>query len=718
MAEKNTLKPFHGHPVAPGTNYTFTSLINFESFNAKAFQFLQEPGTNYTFGSLDISSYQYIFPRTDEFAGPFDEVTRIVTKSVTEAVGSFDPTDSKPGQDLELSGIQDTVSRIVVQNIDEVVGSLDSNLGLAPKPDVESPGVLDVVTRVVRKSFREVCGNSDQEEFINLQNLNSSVLVQVKVYDQTSSSTKVGVRSIYRADSATQIAIGVNDLVGATATGGSNPFDPTVAIGGNTIIGPTAPTTAQTVLISIPNTGINTISDWNDIMRLGLNLDYAGGSWSISTNNSVPVGALGQQVTILGLNGTITQGGNSSSDREYSSTQKGYVASGIFGTPKLNRQINLTLAGDLISSPVILNPDLLFANQNQWLTAKSIATLIGSICGVNIHWMVRDVPVKDFSLEPGMNGLSVLSSMAQRVGATLRWFGNNNYYVAYPNFTIGAFYVPNQNLIAQAGISSNNILDLETGLSGVGTTGPTTPNQGIYTVPTSNTTSSQNGGIVNVPTVQGGSAPTAGRIANVTKLLTSNDPPLIFDLPLDYDQVYIQILIPPGKSTGGANQVGLNNFVTTDPNQIFLMSDTGFANQYIFQTLVGNAYIPQVKVDSRLMPANESVRANNFTLTLYCTRKSLGDAFDAAKQAAIDNSYESAYRNPTFIQTYRGTINCYFYGVLPLPGMYGSATVDDFTVSGTIENVSLSHPGDILSINVARYKEINYAQPIGNINAT
>ena len=717
MAELKTLKPFHGHPVTPGTDWDFTNPIDFESFNAKAFQELQDVDVNWDFSGPTTSSYQYIFPRTDEFAGPFDEVSRVITRFIDEAVGAFDPTDSKPAQDLELSGVQDIVTVNVIKNIDEFMGSLDQTLGLAPKPDLEAPGVLDEVTRVVRKSFHEFCGNADSEEYYSLQNLHTSTKVQVKVYEQVNSTVKVGVRSIYRADSATQISIGVNGLVGATATGGSNPFNSSVAIGGNTIIGPTAPVAAKTVYISIPNTGISTIAGWNDIMRFGLNLDYAGGNWNISTNNSVPVGALGQQVTILGLNGTITQGGNSSSDREYSSTQKGYVASGIFGTPKLNRQINLTLAGDIISAPVILNPSLLFANQNQWLTAKTIASLIGNICGVNVHWMVRDVPVKDFSLEPGMNGLSVLSSMAQRVGATLRWFGNNNYYVAYPNFTIGAFTVPNQNLIAQAGIASNNILDLETGLSGVGTTGATMPSQGIYTVPTSNTTSSQNGGTVNVPTVQGGTAPTATRIANVTKLLTSNDPPLIFDLPLDYDQVYIQILIPAGKSTGGANQLGIQNFVTTDPNQIYLFSDVGFANQYVFQTLVGNSYIPQVKVDSRLMPSNESVRANNFTLSLYCTRKSLGDAFDAAKQAAIDNSYENAYRNPTFVQTYRGTINCYFYGVLPLPGMRGSATVDDFTVSGTIENVSLSHPGDILTINVARYKQINYIQPIGNIDA-
>lgn len=717
MAENKTLKPFHGHPLTPGTDWDFTNPVDFESFNDKAFQQLNVPGSDWDFSGASTSSYQYIFPRIDETAGPLDVVTRVVTKFLDEMVGSFDPTDSKPAQDLELSGVQDVVTRVVIKNIDEFVGSLDATVGLAPRPDPEAQGLLDVVTRVVTKTFREFCGSNDEEEYHSLQFLESSTKVIVKVYEQTDSSTKQLVKSLYQADSATQIAVGVNGLVGATATGGSNPFDPTVAINGTTIIGPTPAPYSSAIYIYVPNTGISTMPAWDDIMRFGLSLDYAGGNFSIATKDS-GIGTLGQNITLMGLNATITQGGSSSADREYSSTHKGYVASGIFGTPKLNRQINLTLAGDIISAPVILNPTLLFADQNQWLTAKSIATLIGNICGVNVHWMVRDVPVRDFSLEPGMNGLSVLSSMAQRVGATLRWFGNNNYYVAYPNFTIGAFHVANQALIAQSGISSNNILDLETGLSGVGITGATMPSQGIYTVPTNQTISSNTNGTTNVPTVQGGQAPTATRIANVTKLLTSNDPAIIFDLPLDYDKVYIQILIPAGKATSGANQLGIQNFVTTDPNQIFAFEDVGFANNYIFQTLVGNSYIPQVKVDSRLMPANESVRANNFTLSLYCTRKSLGDSFDAAQQAAADNSLETAYRNPTFVQTYRGTINCFFYGVLPLPGMYGSATVDDFTVSGTVENVTLSRPGDILSIQVARYKQINYIQPIGNINAT
>lgn len=711
VEQNNTLKPFHGHLVTPDTGYSFIDLIVYEDFNAKGFQELQPTITSYSFTNLLNSSFQYIFPRVDDFAGPSETVIRIITKSIDEGVGTYDPTDSKPAQVLELSGALDEVSRIIVKNITELAGVLDQTTALSPKPSTEAPGATDIATRVVRKSFDEFCGNQDTEIFYNLQTTNNSTKIVVKVYQREDVSTKLQVISLVQDSFSTNIANISTALVGATATGGSNPFDPSVAIGGNTIIGPTAPTNAQTVYISIPNTGISTIPDWNDLMNYGINLDYSGGSFSVSSFSQL--GTLGQAITLFGLNATITQGG-----LEYSSTHKGFFASGIFGSPKLNRQINLTLSSSIISAPIILNPTLLYPNQNLWLTAASICRVIGGICGVNVHWAVPDVPVRDFSLEPGMNGLGVLSSMAQRAGATLRWYGNNNYYIAYPNFTLGAFYVPNQNLIAQSGISSSNLLDLETGIGGSGSsTHATAPSQGMYTVPISVTDNIANTGVSNVPGQSGGEAPAPQRIANVTKLLTSNDPPLVFDLPPDYDQVYIQILIPAGKSTSGANGLGIQNFVTADPQQRYLFSDTGFANTYIFQSLVGNSYIPQVKVDHLLMPANESVRSNNFVLSIFCTRKGLSEAFNSARQAAFDTSLESANRNPKFVQTYRGTINCYFFGVMPLPGMYASATVDDFTVSGVIENVTFTPPG-ILSINVARYNRINFVQPIGDINAT
>jgi hypothetical protein len=582
---------------------------------------------------------------------------------------------------------------------------LDQVTGQAPHPTPEFSGSLDRATRIVRKTANEFVGSLDTSTTARVQSQNFSTRISGKVVEYFNFSSIPKLKAITSSRFSTNVIGQIYDLVAATATGGSNPFDPTVAIGGNTIIGPTAPTNAQTVYINIPNTGISTIPDWNDLMRYGVSLDYGGGSFSIAS--FVPAGTRGQQIQIFGLNAVITRGG--ADGFEYSSTHKGYLASGIFGSPILNRQINLTIAGSIIAAPIVLNPSLIQAPANTWLTARSISSLIASICGITLNWAAGDVSVKDFSLEPGMDGISVIQSMAQRVGATLRWYGNNTYYVAYPNKTIGQFIVPNQNLITPSGgITMEPLLDLETGISGG-------VSQGMYTIPTVSTTSSNVNGSTSAPNPSAGpNNPTVVQVAKISKLLTDDDPPMIFDLPFNYDQVYLQILIAPGQSTSGANGLGIQNFVTTNPQQVYLFSDVGFANQYIFQTLVGNASIPQVKVDSRLMPENTAVQAGNFTLTVFCTLKDLSGAYDAAADDAANNGSSVQLRNPQFIKTHVGKINCYFFGVMPLPGMYGSATVDDKTVSGVIESVTFTPPG-ILSLDIARYIGINYTQPFINI---
>lgn len=674
----DNIKPFHRLLGALQTGTTsFTGYTYPASGLVKAFIDLQAIGGNLTFASGKTSGYQY----------------SVATPELNENV-------------VEGAGVLDRVFREVNKIVHEGAGSLDI-ASFSPNPPSEGAGVQDRVFREVNKIVHEFAGtNDDGGAPYSLIYNQYSTSIRGTTLSQDHSTARIVATGLTVDHYSTNIAGTVNTLVAATATGGSNPFNPSIAIGGNTIIGPTAPVNAKTVYISIPNTGISTVPSWDDLYQYGVTLDYGGGNFNIAS--SVPVGALGQNIQIFGLNAVITGGGTNGI--EYSSSLKGYRASGIFGNARLNKQINLSVGGNITGAPITLSPSLLQAAPNTWLTARSIAQLMGSICGVNVHWATQDVSVKDFSLEPGVKGIDVIRSMAGRVGATLRWFGNNNYYVAYPNQTTGAFYVPNQNLIAQGGISKLPLLDLETGVGGV--------NQGFFVVPGFSTTSSTPQGTATVPLPSAGSNnPTVTQVAKVTKLLTDDDPPLIFDLPFDYDQVYIQILIAPGQSTSGANGLGIQNFVTTDPQQVFLFSDVGFGNQYVFNTLVGNAYIPQTKVDAALMPENDAVQAGNFVLTIFATHKGLQGAFEQQQQDAINNAASTQARNPQFIKTYQGKINCLFFGVMPLPGMYGSATVDDLTVAGVIESVTFTPPG-LLAIDVAQYARINMVQPynqIGNV---
>jgi hypothetical protein len=111
----------------------------------------------------------------------------------------------------------------------------------------------------------------------------------------------------------------------------------------------------------------------------------------------------------------------------------------------------------------------------------------------------------------------------------------------------------------------------------------------------------------------------------VTEKLTEQDPPIIVQLPLDYDEVLLQILVPEGKSLEGENSLGLQNFVTNKPGSAFKFNDIAYANAYIFSTEVGGAHIPQLKLDHRLFPDNESVNEGNFILTVLVSRKSVED---------------------------------------------------------------------------------------------
>lgn len=109
----------------------------------------------------------------------------------------------------------------------------------------------------------------------------------------------------------------------------------------------------------------------------------------------------------------------------------------------------------------------------------------------------------------------------------------------------------------------------------------------------------------------------------VTKKLGASDPPKVYDLPYDYDEVYLQILVPEGKDLTGANGLGAQNFVTDNPSRAFKFKDTAIAKSYLFHTQKGDSFVPQLKIDHNLFPDNESVNEGNFVLTVYCSRKEL-----------------------------------------------------------------------------------------------
>lgn len=117
----------------------------------------------------------------------------------------------------------------------------------------------------------------------------------------------------------------------------------------------------------------------------------------------------------------------------------------------------------------------------------------------------------------------------------------------------------------------------------------------------------------------------------VTKRLTEQDPPMVFDLLFNYDEVFLQILVPEGKDLTGANSLGLQNYVTDKPGRCFKVSDSILAQSH----LIKDGDKTFVVIDHRLFPDNESVNEGNFVLTVYCTMKEPSTKEDSASAATI-----------------------------------------------------------------------------------
>lgn len=579
-----------------------------------------------------------------------------------------------------------------------------------------------------------------------------------------------------------------NTLVAVTnATSLSNPFQPTLMVNGTVIYqnpanpAPTLATgaTGTSVFFRYSNAGVTGLN-LCDLYNFGFSLDYSGGNFSVTSKNPVggsyytviPINSfdpnaplltpvivdygnnfpgmlgqqfffpqydakyagsyfgpsfvpnnLGQNLQFFGLNGSITSSGRIKSNSAY-----GFTAGGIFGNILMHRQFALLaynfkeFAGLFMgNAPTIVPP----TPQNQLTCSVAAQAIINTVNQYSIQqglgeislvWAVQDAPYFDTVAQAGDTAIQAISSLAAHCGGTLRWDGNNTYVVAYPDVAYGEFTVPDCHLIAAGGIEEEYLLDLETGRTG----------SGVVAIPT---WAQQDLSQKNLPSdaAAKGNTPTVNQIAKITKVLTSNDADLVYDLPQDFDTVYIQFLVPVGKSTGGKAPIANESWITTDPTQWFvfdtasLSGGAGQLTEFVFYTNIGGRLIPQVRVDSLCFPVgNDSIDNGHFVLSLACTRHDLSGAFTQSQNDL--NDYKRALaaynvKNYQFVKTYTGTINCMFFGSIPLPGMIGSATVDDLTVSGVIESVSFQYPG-FLTIQVARYLRLDMLKPPFQWNGT
>lgn len=639
---------------------------------------------------------------------------------------------------------------------------------------VEKPVFSDSMSRKVTLHFQDLLRSSEVSTALNPAAVNDFYSVRILVTGRVSEFFTVKPEiSVNQSGDSYNVMIPVmqNTLVAVTnATSASNPFAPTLAVRGTVLyqgIGNPAPTNLSntSVYLNFLSAGITNLNSCG-LFNFGFSLDYNGGSFSITSQapiagsyyTLIPIGSynpiipqsgpiivytgsyptsnvvypnilpptyagasyptnwvpnnLGEALTFFGLKGAIVDSG-----RVLSNSAKGYVASGQFGNPMLNRQMSLLAYNNpafnaIFSAPPTVN----FPQPQNQMTcnqaAQAIFSTINSLPGnsLRLMWAVQDAPYYDAISQAGSTGLEAVASLAQRCGGVLRWDGNNNYIVAYPDIGYGTWSVPNCALLGAAGMQEEYILDLGTGRTGTGLVN-------IPALPQTN--NSQN---VLPAAKNKGNSPTVGQFGpKITQKPKATDPPKVYDLPQNFDQVYIQILVGAGADLSGSGPLTASGWVTNDPTVWYPFNVDGQGADiqsgnpaYIFQTNIGGRYIPQCKVDFNVFPsANANVDRNEFVLSMACSVKDLSGQFAAAQadQTALQRMHqEYNVQNYRFVKTYSGTINCMFFGSIPLPGMIASATSGDLTVSGIIESVQFQYPG-FITVQVARYLRLDLLKP-------
>lgn len=710
----------------------------------------------------------------EELITATDSVFKTVIISDEELVDALDQEITNPTPIQELINALDETLVTVTLQIEELVQALDEELvhSFDPVPIEELIESLDTVFITVRVLIEELI-QANESEIISAEGVpvdeTSAILMQIGELSQYDDGMKIVVAEFNEADSldiaGANIVIGeFNNVLVTNASDVNNPFEPTVAVNGTILIAnpstnPGLPALTNTsVYIQWLPAGI-TGSQWTDLYNFSFELGYNGGHFNIASKKPLktvgfaisgidfaqtyhwqydqgayrrvtPIDALansnlGRIVEIFGFKGTILDFGPSISD-----SQASWTSAGFFGSPLLHINVNLLTYSSIMGYLISTNERLSNLGQNGisdigGIDVQSAAKSIAEKANIQLQWYVQDAPLKNtFNLD-GLTGISALSTLAGSVGATLRWNGNNRYYVAYPNQSIGLWEVPHAKLLTSAGINYQQHLDLETGATGqrlILFPRPVVIDPGSRTIPTA---ADQSSGL-----------PTLQQITKIKQKVTADDPQLIFDLPYNYDRVYIQVLVPQNGNTSGS-------FTTKKPEEWFEFDNAslnvalGSTTSYIFTTYIGNTYVPQVRIDHNLFPVdgvNPSIDDGHFTMSLACSTKSLSGLYDKGKQNS-DNNNRQAQDNGLvrYIRTYSGTITCQFFGSIPLPGMWGRAVipggaatytlkndntyeesrvplVGDLVVEGVIENVQVSFPGTV-TIQVAQYAKIDFGQP-------
>jgi len=684
----NNLKPVHNALQPLGTSSTHTTDVAIYQQSLTAFTSLATSATGSTHTATKRSGYIYINTAVSSLVKIFEETINCADN--LRNIGVFlEETNPSTDELNKVTGLYKTFEDVI--DCTDSVSSF-SVLG-------ETTPNLDTLFVAHKKIFTETCDNVDSVISVVPFDESNTVTVQNTPYFNQYASFTISVDRLEDTPVPVNVVVTPNNVVLVTnLTSLSNPFLPTVISGGVTLVTNvcTAPPPSYVPgpqpFINYLNIGIGTTS-LCQMTNSNMTLDYNGGSFSVSSQDPLGVsqfyqGNLGRQITVFGFTGTITDFG-----KDITNSSNSYVTSGIFGTPLLNKSFNLITYGNMqffqflgAQNSITLAPQV-----NSYTTIKGMATTIANMCGVTLSWLIPDAPYHDIFGQTGMTGLEALNTLAGQMGGYVRWNGDNSYVVAYPDYTLGNWSVPDYRLLTASGIKYSYHLDLGYGVSGSGVLG--IPSNVLFdsankTIPETQDTNPDE---------------VVEKIATVTKPFTVDDPTMVVPLPNDIISVKIQILVKTGTVTAGAR------YVTDNPSIWFDLGSPGISNPYVQVTKSGNAFINELHANYTLFPSLDAINNGNFVMSFGIVRRSLNTQFDNTKEDTDLLRRELQARilaNVRFIKTYSGTISCRFFGTIPVPGMFASVDYCGEQVSGVIEQVSLTGDG-ILTLEVARYLRVN-----------
>lgn len=731
-----TVKPLHKSFQSFGNSSTHSTTYTPYKTDQKAFQNFQSFGNSSTHSTTRITGYQYYQTLITFLVKTFEEVVGATDTNALKLSTSFDETISpfygqfdgvvEFEEDVPV-GMQHVVK--LKKPLEETVSGSDT-LQFRTLFESKIP-VRDEFAIKLIKTLEEVVNPKESSDAYMFDDTTDTVRLKVSDTEYVTDTVKLQISGTVEDTDSVTISVQQMNLAAATNASGytyntatnpivysttdpsptplptadevteveyTNPFEPTVILGGTVYA--TNPSTVpssydantyfvQWVDFSIP--GGNTACTVQDF---SFNLGFDGGNFSILSQNDI--GSLADSVTLFGLSGTIVRDGFKSATNSY-----GYTSKGIFGSANLNKEFSIITSGNAnyiaYTGSQTLYPYNI--NYDQRPTVWDVARYIAVASGIHLGFHVVDAPYTDTLSQSSLTGLEALSSLASQVGAQLRWSGSNSYQIVYPNHSQGRWELPNHYLLTSDGIEYENILDLGLGVYGTGVLN-------IPKVNTFTTDSSEVPGGLNQNPID--------TIYINTQRVEADDPYIVVDLPLDTEKVYLKTVVAPGQQTSAFN------YITSDFNQWFEAPNAATRASY-WQTYMDNgALIPRLFIGPDLYPSIGPINNNKFRTYVGIQRRNPTSNYNNARDEERDRQRDLINRmlsNIRYIKTYEGTINCYFFGSIPLPGMWATATDRcGRTVEGIVESVSFSAPG-ILSIGVAQYLRINFLDATTNYAA-